>query len=135
MIRRIALIAFIIWSFFIAGKVYCAEIPEDKAVIAVYGEALHNYQAEYALACALRNRGSLKGVYGVDQKPSEEGYQLASKAWNDSENGIDVTNGATHWLSDYDLEHCKPQFTEFRFKMKETLYQGRTHFYRLDNKR
>ncbi len=112
-------------------------INEYQAVRAIIGEALPNYQAMYAIACAIRNRGTLKGVYGLNAKHVKEAtgnqFQLASKAWAESETGIDVTNGATHWLSDYDLNHCNKKRTAFRFKMLETAYIGQTHFYLKDS--
>ena len=104
---------------------------DNEAIIAIYGEALHDYQSMYAIACALRNRhASLKGVYGRLQHPSEAMYQKAAKAWFESETGPDVVHGATNWLSDYDLKHCNPEKTAFRFWMKETAYIGKTHFYK-----
>ena len=97
---------------------------EDKAVRAILGEARgEGYRGMYAVACALRNRLKsglgFSGVYGINTIKWVDGaglrvydpkkkiykmeqigpdlYQLASKAWHESEDGPDVTNGATHW--------------------------------------
>lgn len=113
---------------------HAEQIPSDKAVKAIIGESLSDYDSMYAIACAIRNRDTLQGVYGVYSKQvplaSDEVIQRAFKAWYLSEEGTDVVKGATHWLSDYDLKHCNPAKTAFRHKMQETAYIGQTHFYK-----
>ena len=107
---------------------------ETQAVQAIVGESLADYKSMYAIACALRNRGSLRGVYGVHAKHAQEPeaylWQRASRAWADSEEGEDVVHGADHWLSDYDISHGKPKLIKFRLNMVETAYIGKTHFYK-----
>lgn len=55
-----------------------------------------------AIAEAIRNRGTLKGVYGRSAKNNdpvwikEKCEKLAIEAWEDSET-TNLTNGATHW--------------------------------------
>ena len=134
------IIVFIVLSGMMAsGTAHAYEYahPENTLYIkAIVGEALPDYASMYAIACAIRNRGHLRGVYGVHAKhlktASDELFLKAETAWfasglKDSE---DVVKGATHWLSDYDLKHSKPALIAFRFKMKETAYIGQTHFYR-----
>lgn len=108
------------------------EIPEDKAIKAILGEAGPSDEERLAIAFALRNRGTLKGVYGHQEAPTASDYQKAGKAWHTALNGLknDPTHGADHWLSDWDLKNAKPRLTAFRFKMTETAYIGTTHFYR-----
>ena len=118
----------------LVGSVAHAEaIPSALAERAILGEALPNYEAMHDIASAIRNRGTLKGVYGVRSsnwdKASPKLRALASKAWASSAT-LDSVNGANHWLSQYDLEHCKPSLTAFRFSMTETVYRHKTHFYR-----
>lgn len=53
-----------------------------------------------AVACAIRNRGTLKGVFGsrakhVDKQPKWV-FDRARKAWAESANK-DITGGANHW--------------------------------------
>ena len=109
-----------------------AEISDNLAVKAVYNEALHDTVSLDAMCHALRNRGDLKGVYGLNVHrpiPPKE-WLKTLKTWQKSLSTPDVTKGATHWLSDYDLKHCKPSRMAWRFKMRETLYQGSTHYYK-----
>lgn len=83
------------------AKCASAEVREDQAVRAIIGEASdQGYQGMLAVACAIRNRGHLKGVYGlnakhVDREP-EWVWERARKAWRESEK-IDVVFGADHW--------------------------------------
>lgn len=107
-------------------------IPDNLAVKAVYNEALHDPVSLDAMCHALRNRGDLRGVYGLRvSNPIPKISRLKTlKTWQGSLYTPDVTKGATHWLSDYDLTHCKPSRMAWRFKMKETLHQGQTHFYK-----
>jgi hypothetical protein len=94
------------WWFIIslmAGCSIAAEIPQDKAVLAIIGEAEgEGYKGMLAVAGAIRNRGSLKGVYGlnaprvVKHRYSLATYKLAQQAWQESAFS-DITGGATHW--------------------------------------
>lgn len=120
--------------FSMVGSVAHAEqIPSALAERAILGEALPNYEAMHDIASAIRNRGTLKGVYGVRSKNWDKAgpklRTLASKAWASSAT-LDSVNGANHWLSQYDLEHCKPSLTAFRFSMVETVHRNKTHFYK-----
>jgi hypothetical protein len=88
--------------------VYCvvghaAEIPEPRAVNALIGEAEgEGYRGMLAIGCAIRNRGTLQGVYGehaprvVHHKYNLKTYALAVQAWRDSAKE-DITDGADHW--------------------------------------
>lgn len=84
------------------------EIPTEKAILAVIGEAEdQGYGGMLAVSGALRNRARimknpLKGVYGLQSKRvreklySQKIYDLACRAWFASYYQ-DITNGATHW--------------------------------------
>lgn len=89
------------------------ELPTNRAVAAIIGEVSGEgganlelkYRAMLACAHAIRNRGTLKGVYGehaphVKNEP-EWVWDLAKRAWIqsafDKALGIDPTFGATHW--------------------------------------
>lgn len=80
-----------------------AQIPDGKAVIAILGEAEdQGYKGMLAVACGIRNRGTLKGVYGVRAKrPNTKGkipekyWKMARKAWAESKNHR--IHAADHW--------------------------------------
>lgn len=78
-----------------------AAINDQMAIRAILGEARgEGFQGMYAVACAIRNRGHLAGVYGKDAVMlhlTEKVRQEARKAWISSGSGIDITRGATHW--------------------------------------
>lgn len=122
----------------------------DTQIRAVIGEAGASYEEMSAISHAIRNRGTLQGVYGLARvrwidgdlmarsgsvwsPVSADRYHLASAAWFNSEVSKDPTDGADHWLSDWDLKNARKELTAFRFKMKETAYIGTTHFYRSKN--
>ncbi len=76
----------------------------EKEVICVIGEAEgEGYDGMLAVSEAIRNRGSLRGVYGCNskrvlgQRYSDKVLRTAEQAWKDSEGPGDITKGATHW--------------------------------------
>lgn len=104
---------------------------DQEGIYAVLGEAGQSYEERLAIAHAIRNRGTLKGVYGAIRKDySAREWQLGSKAWFESEGSYDPTKGADHWLSDYDLKNCKEERMKWKDRMVKTAYIGSTHFYR-----
>jgi hypothetical protein len=82
-------------------------IPDTRAINAIIGEAEgEGAVGMEAVACAIRNRGHLKGVYGekaprvVKRLYSDKIYILAKSAWVVSENVSrcdKLVHGATHW--------------------------------------
>lgn len=127
--------------------VACAEIPTDIAIRALIGEDSSSYRGMYAVACAMRNReangiDSLKNIYGAHAVRWEGGllkrfkgkkvvevidgdlYQMASKAWAESEDGPDITNGADHWEG---ISFPKPKWAS---KMVDCGVFGENHFYK-----
>lgn len=98
-----------------AGFACAGQIPEDKAIQAIIGEAeAEDFSGMMAIGCALRNRGSLKGVYGLNAPRvkkmlySTRVARLARLAWLESAKK-DITNGATGWGSESDLVIFKRQ--------------------------
>lgn len=82
-----------------------ATIPynDKNAILAIIGEGENQgYTGMLALAGAIRNRGTLKGVYGikaprvVKRLYSKSTYAMAQKAWAESLR-VDITKGADHW--------------------------------------
>ena len=93
-----------------------AEVDESQAIRAIIGEASgEGYNGMLAVACAIKNRGTLKGVYGVKAKHVDKEpkwvWDLARKAWKESASK-DITNGATHWEStDFDVPYWAKSMT------------------------
>jgi len=119
----------VFFILFFAGCAQAAAVDEDQAMRAVIGEASsEGYKGMLAVACAIRNRGTLQGVYGVkakhvDREPAWV-WDLARKAWRESAQR-DITNGATHWENIQAFG--KPNWAE---GMIETGRIGRHVFYK-----
>lgn len=98
-IRKRAILSLIF--FLIFSQEALGEILKKDAVRAIIGEAGgQGRRGMLYIACALRNRGTLNGVYGfkakhVDKEP-EWVWELARAVWKQSEYE-DISNGATHW--------------------------------------
>ncbi len=111
---RMAFIAIIILLIGIISA-HAATVPlnDKNAILAIIGEGENQgYTGMLALAGAIRNRGTLKGVYGINaprvvkHKYSSTTYNQAKKAWAESEYK-DTTKGAEGWGNDRDLELFK----------------------------
>lgn len=109
-----------------------ADVPDDKAVLAIIGE-FENDNIE-AGACALYNRGTLKGVYGLNSKRvikrlySPLIYKRAVRAWQmaKSGQGCAIMSGSDHWQSLADME--KP--LKWRDKCIQTYKTNKTVFFK-----
>lgn len=126
------------WMMFILLLVPCEAqaapaFTAENCIRSILGEARGEGDvAMYAHACAIRNRQNLKGVYGATAQMEPippDLWQRAAKAWYTSEYGSDTVHGATHWLSDYDIKHCKS------WKLWISAYKivarvGTTNFYK-----
>lgn len=110
---------------------WAQELPKDKVVDCIIGEAEGGYYGMLAVAHAIRNRGHLRGVYGCNsprvryRKYSGTTFVQAVQAWEDSRLGQDITKGADHWQSDADLEK-KPSWLA---ACRKTLSAGGNHFF------
>lgn len=108
------------------------EYTDNQYVNAIIGEAEgEGYQGMLGVACAIRNRHTLHGVYGlhakrvIQHKYSVMTYNLAVKAWYESALH-DVTNGAQYW------EGTKFKKPYWAYSMRETVKIGNQIFYRKD---
>ena len=113
-----------------------AIISEHKAVLAIIGEAeAEGYNGMLAVGGAIRNRGTLKGVYGLHSYRvthhlySHKIYLQAVKAWHDSATN-DITHGATGWGNAADVAHFRNSlwFPSVYF----TAHIGHHYFYGTD---
>lgn len=78
-----------------------AGIQENVAVQCIMGEARgESYRGKIAVAEALRNRGTIKGVYGCRAKFKEPDWvwKQAKKAWRASRK-TNLVKGASNWES------------------------------------
>lgn len=80
-----------------------AAIDDQKAVLSIIGEAENQGpKGMLAVACAIRNRGTLKGVFGLNAPRVKRSLynaatlKAARNAWNMSKIK-DITGGADHW--------------------------------------
>lgn len=85
---------------------------DENCIRAMVGEyAVNDYYGMTLLAHALRNRGTLKGVYGFYAKhiktEPKEIWMTASLAWFESKNFIDPVQGAKEWRSRQDIHRGK----------------------------
>ena len=129
------IIAFVLWGLFfclIAKVVHADEEYDTRAIKAIIGEAENqDSQGMLAVACAIRNRGTLKGVYGENaprvknHKYSDLTAIMAFVAWNDSElsQSCSFLQGATNWENI--KAFGKPKWA---YKMKET-YRYKDHVF------
>ena len=97
---RIVLLVVIIGHFGVAFASQ-GQISEAQAIRAIVGEASgEGYVGMVAVAEAIRNRGHLRGVYGiksphVDKEPKWV-FDRARKAWRESEKS-NLVKKADHW--------------------------------------
>lgn len=123
----------------VSQSVACAHprpsaVNSDLAIRAIIGEAGNQgYTGMLAIAGAIRNRGTLKGVYGVKAKHINKEpkwvWDMAKKAWLESATN-DITNGAQYWGS----IHCDKNWLkkmELAGYVKTFEYKGHK-FYKED---
>lgn len=119
------------------GILVCGQawaLSEAQIVRATIGEAegLSLYEQQ-AIAGAIINRGHLGGVFGYQRVLTGERLAKARviglKAVNQARLK-DVSNGATHFLSNWDLKHCRPSLIAWRKKMRVTARTKNFVFYK-----
>ena len=92
-----------------ARTAHAVQIPEERAIKAIIGEAeSEGSKGMLAIACAISNRGTLSGVYGeksprvAAKKYSNETYLLAKNNWRratEHPESCAFVDGADHWGS------------------------------------
>jgi hypothetical protein len=135
-IMFLALTAFIT-LFWMSKDADAAEIPEHKAILCIIGEAENQgFEGLLAIAHAIRNRGTLKGVYGLHAPRvryhlySREILKEATLAWEQSAIDYDITHGATGWGNKEDiLKFC---WNSWWSKCDVTVHIGDHYFYKQD---
>jgi hypothetical protein len=108
-----------------------AAISDSKAVNTILGEAAgESYQGKLAIACVIRNRGSIQGFYGANRpqvwydKQGKKALADCQKAWSES-----ATNDITHGCN---LEGGKIDDNYFliKLKLKPVMTIGNQRFYK-----
>lgn len=104
-------------------------LTDNNAILSIIGEGENQgYTGMLALAGAIRNRGTLKGVYGVKaprvvkRKYSNATYNMAKKAWVESLK-VDITKGADHW------ENIKAFGTPYWAKSMVKTFEHKDHVF------
>lgn len=127
-------ILFLLLYYTNSTLVYADSIPKERVVYAIIGEAEgEGYYGMLAVACAIRNRKSLKGVYGEkSRRVTEHQYSphtlvLAIKAWEESAKK-DVVDGADVWGTKEDVKKFKK--TEWFRKYSLVKIIGNHYFYK-----
>jgi len=97
------IITIILWVVTI-GTCFAEEIPftDKNCIRAAIGEAANQgYHGLLAVCVGIRNRGSLRGVYGVNNpivdKQPRYIWQMAERAWTESQ--WNILHTGTHWES------------------------------------
>lgn len=136
-VRSKAILFFAVLSLATPGLSEAA-INERLAVKALVGEAAGQQDDELeAHAFALKNRGTLRGVYGLRaphvRREPPSSFARAGKFWKRALSGTkDPVAGRTEWRSDYDLRKMRRRGQTPR---SQGLYDpkkiGDTTFFRL----
>lgn len=109
-----------------------ASYTDAEAIHAIAGEARGEpFAGQVAIGEAIRNRGTLRGVYGLNvpvSKFSESELKTAARAWRDSERST-LTGGAVGWGSESDWE----KFRKYKWfsSTVETVQIGGHRFWKL----
>lgn len=112
-----------------SGSSEANAVMPEMAIKAIVGEAAGEpYLGKVALAEAIRNRGNLRGVYGLKRESFISAqpkwvHEQAKKAWKESANSNHV-KGASFWEStDFKVPYWAKE-------MVETAHIGKHKFYR-----
>ena len=103
-------------------------LTTEQAVPCIVGEASgQSYQEQVAIAEALRNRNSTRGVYGCTAKHNSKEpawvWARCKKAWLESSK-TNLVKGADHW------ESTNFKIPSWASKMTVTAQVGSTKFYK-----
>jgi hypothetical protein len=121
--------ALLVASVFLLHPAFAA-IPDHLAVKAIVGEGANQSDAALlAIASAIRNRGTLHGVYGlnspVTRTASRNLWTRAERAWWQAKSGVDTAAGCKFFGNPADA----PYFTHtLHFKPVKTI--GQITFYK-----
>ena len=126
--KRLFLIAVFI-IIFGSSKGYC--YTDAQAIRAVIGEASNQgYKGMLVVACGIRNRGTLQGVYGLNARhiytEPKWVWEMAKKAWTESL--INRIHKGTSW------ENIKAFGTPLWVKGMTEVYRYKDHIFYKERK-
>ena len=106
-----------------------AQLDRAQCIKAVVGEAAGEpYQCQIAISAVIRNRGSLKGVYGLRAKhvarEPQSVFNKVAKAWDESAKH-DPTGGCKFWGGIIDDNYFIKKLGK-----KPVMTIGHTRFYK-----
>jgi len=130
-LNKQAIVAIFLLSFFSTRELFAA-VSESLAVKAIMGEARGEaYIGKVAIGESIRNRGHLKGVYGLNAKFSEPKWvwDSATRAWHESAH-TNLTKNADHWFSEEDMKKLSKNPPRWFKRLEPTVKIGRHSFYR-----
>jgi spore germination cell wall hydrolase CwlJ-like protein len=117
-----------------SSNLYASDLTKIRMVNAIIGEAEgEGYEGMLAVACAIRNRGTLNGVYGeksrrmLEHQYRAKTFVLAVRAYEESAKR-DIVDGADVWGTKSDVEIFKK--TEWFKKYKLVKHIGNHYFYK-----
>ena len=119
----------IVLVLFLAVICRADTFTDEQAIRAIIGEASNQgFFGMKCVACAIINRGTLKGVYGLHSKHIDKEpqwvWKMARKAYYDAKTGIPIHTG-THW------ENIKAFGTPYWVKNVKLVYEHKDHrFYK-----
>ena len=107
---------------------------ETAVIRTIVGEASNQGQeGMLALAAAIRNRGHLRGAYGLNASHSDREpawvWDQARTAWKKSQSQ-DPTEGANHWFSREDIQKLKQTTPKWFKRLQFTKRIGDHFFYK-----
>jgi hypothetical protein len=115
------------------GVAMAGNMPKERVVNAIIGEAEGEpYQGKLAVACSIRNRGTLKGVYG-EKSPRVKQHRYSPKVFVDAVRAYEESanpdncsfiDGAQYW------EGTKFPVPYWAKDMKITAVIGHQRFYK-----
>jgi hypothetical protein len=129
----IIIAAVILLCTFWPGVAHAEEIPKTRAVNAIIGESEGEcYKGKLAVACAIRTRGTLQGVYGEHSRRVREHLYGAKvfvdsvRAWDESAHAENCAflQGASFWEG---TKFEKPYWAK---RMTLVVVIGKQAFYR-----
>ena len=111
---------------FFCLTVQAEEFNDKNCIRAIIGESSsQGFKGMLAAACGIRNRGTLKGVYGLNAKHVDNEpqwvFDLAKKAWEESEHNRIHTG--TNW------ENIKVFGEPYWVKSMVKVYEYKDHIF------